>query len=391
MIMTPYFRSYSSPYSFLRPETGSTGSGNAESAFGELSAISSVNGRKQDYHAHTYTKRVARYAYGSFEESYLASTPVRYGTHLGAWAGTRLVNLVLDRNRYAGLADRKALSRFYKQLRDSELNISVDVAEMNKTGKMISGMADRMVELARAVRGKHRFKNDKDPHKDISNAWLEYQYGVKPLLNTIYQGTTFLANKAKRFRVSVTGKFIDELQGTTNIAYGLVNGLVREHISCRTKYVVDFQISNSAVFNASRIAKFNPIALAWELVPYSFVADWAFDLGSYLEDLETSFGLGLTFVRGFKTQTYRHVCTVRVPIQYNKSGSQAFRVHQDLIPGFSKVTGLNRSVLGAIPTPYAPSFDVKLGADRLMSAAALIGQLLNFGEVRTRKSTFIYR
>lgn len=31
----------------------------------------------------------------------------------------------------------------------------------------------------------------------------------------------------------------------------------------------------------------NPVGLAWELIPYSFVVDWALNIGSYL-DLQTS-------------------------------------------------------------------------------------------------------
>jgi hypothetical protein len=43
----------------------------------------------------------------------------------------------------------------------------------------------------------------------------------------------------------------------------------------------------------------NPLSVAWELVPWSFVVDWAYPVGTFLNNLD--FDLGIGFSRGYVT------------------------------------------------------------------------------------------
>jgi hypothetical protein len=58
----------------------------------------------------------------------------------------------------------------------------------------------------------------------------------------------------------------------------------------------------------------NPVNLAWEILPYSFVIDWLLPIGPYLETL--SAWHGTAFAGGFKTQFTRQ--NINASIYYEK-------------------------------------------------------------------------
>jgi hypothetical protein len=51
----------------------------------------------------------------------------------------------------------------------------------------------------------------------------------------------------------------------------------------------------------------NPLAIAWELVPFSFVLDWLVPVGTWLQSLDAT--LGVKFVGGCRTDTFYADCT----------------------------------------------------------------------------------
>jgi hypothetical protein len=60
--------------------------------------------------------------------------------------------------------------------------------------------------------------------------------------------------------------------------------------------------SSKALANAKELGITNPALVAWELVPFSFVADWFLPIGNFLGFLDAT--LGLEFVSGYQT-TFR--------------------------------------------------------------------------------------
>jgi hypothetical protein len=72
--------------------------------------------------------------------------------------------------------------------------------------------------------------------------------------------------------------------------------------------------SNSILLKtASELGLTNPVEVLWELVPFSFVIDWALPIGSFISQFDAS--LGWTFVDGSITRAYRREATKKRSIK----------------------------------------------------------------------------
>lgn len=149
--------------------------------------------------------------------------------------------------------------------------------------------------------------------KAFGNNFLEVHFGWEPLVKDIWSTTVITCNPIKEDASwSVEGKgsvvnnwnFIPPSAGSftgINTARD-INELVwsKEHI------LADVRVENPNEFLLSQLGLLNPAAIVWELVPFSFVADWLTSIGQVLQ-AETDFnGLALTNV-----QTTIHTKTVR--------------------------------------------------------------------------------
>jgi hypothetical protein len=53
-------------------------------------------------------------------------------------------------------------------------------------------------------------------------------------------------------------------------------------------------VSNPNLYLASQLGFVNPAAIAWELVPFSFVVDWFVNVGEFLNNFTDLWGLTVT-------------------------------------------------------------------------------------------------
>lgn len=139
-----------------------------------------------------------------------------------------------------------------------------------------------------------------------SSAWLEMQYGWKPLLSDIYGSAELLAERMARQEsvctISHSSKRKAKIEHSlSHVMTGSSLGKVDEVSESKCRIVVDYKVSDEAAQILGKTGISNPALLAWELIPYSFVVDWFVGVGNYLESF-TAFD-GLTFRRGYVNQT----------------------------------------------------------------------------------------
>lgn len=259
----------------------------------------------------------------------------------------------------------EAVAKLSDKLR-GDLDISVDLAEAGKTAKMLH-VTDQLVDFTKTFTRKFGIL------KTASNAWLQYTYGIRPLLGTIYgvadENLRVVINKTANFSARASAKY-KPATVTVNTIWGPVNFPIKSSSLKRSITLgVDMRTDQ---FDLGRWSSLNPVSIAWELLPYSFVVDWVYNVGGYLRNMETYLLYANKFRSGYKT-----VLSVgEASFELRDIGSSSTETHTSIHTGSVEQVDIQRTLLSSYPAPRMPSLNAKLGSSRLISAAALLAQQL---------------
>jgi len=325
--------------------------------------ISNPNGDKKTPNDHRYDRVVTRHPYGWTEtlenwgDGYLWRDVGSFSGSYGTPEAPSSIN--------SNMVYNKVLEKLYKAIRNSDLNLAVDLAERKDTIRMV----------ANAVKGIRRFKYFalkalEHPTKTLSDAWLSYTYGWKPTLQTMYALAQHVLINGQYHQVKVRS-------GQKTLDRQIISGFPACNImtsrSYREEIGITYSVNDPSLFEASRLSSLNPVLIGWELVPYSFVFDWIVDIGGYLQLVESSLASGLDFHEGYRTTTYLHN-TVGVWSGPVLPASSYYPYSDSKVEYSVRRSGLNRTRLTSFPAPSRPTVRVDLGSSRILSAAALLRQ-----------------
>lgn len=265
---------------------------------------------------------------------------------------------------------------------------------LDKLNEKIRGNLDLAVDLAeggstiRMIRDATKFTNfvrGLGP-KQWANRWLEYQYGWKPLLSSVYgaaeESRRNVLNQIEhvqaRSRTPVPVQFPSSIPGSY-----VFNALPSISVNSRwgtaevgCKIGMAFLADDG--FDPARWASLNPLSIAWELCPYSFVVDWFYDIGGYLRSTETALLYRTAFRSGYVSEWARLDARYRAQgaVSAYSTGTYSHDYIWDV--GYARRwCQFRRTLLSSYPFPRVPSFKADLGSNRLISAAALLSQLLH--------------
>lgn len=264
-----------------------------------------------------------------------------YGTAVEG--GVRLPNVSQSTiNR----ADTEAIAK----LRDSKVSLAESIAEYKLTLGMMTDTALRVATAFRQVkRGQYaaaartlgKPKHPGRPAKSAAAAWLELQYGWLPLVGDIYgafeavqrgiRAADYIAVARRNVEVE-----LDLPPSPAHYNRWETEGWIRE--GCST--VLWARLSSGILDTLDSVGLLNPASIAWELVPFSFVIDWLFPVGTMLTALTGT--VGLDFVSGTRT--------LRVSGRYRVSGYNLTGYVSGELPGLQvELNCISRSVLNSFP------------------------------------------
>lgn len=268
---------------------------------------------------------------------------------------------------YAGLYNR-ALDQLNAKAR-GDLDLSIDLAELKQTKRMLSAVEQvetyTKLTMSRSPRGK-AFGSIKYP----AHLWLTYTYGIRPLLGTIFGAQKEIQNvlRAEMDHLKVT---VSSVEKSPRVLLYVYSGGYTRPLSTSGLYKRSITIGTSLYnqnYDMTRFTSLNPASIAWELMPYSFVVDWFYDVGGYLRNLETSLLYANRFQSGYVTDLQVLDCQISDVVD----SSGTITVHT----GMAKDRSIHRSVLNSYPVPLLPTFKADLGSSRLLSAASLLAGFL---------------
>lgn len=264
----------------------------------------------------------------------------------------------------------------------SSAGLGEDIAQVRQTVQMITGAASNIYQSMRALKrgnlvgaanilfaGKpHRFPNGKglSPLKSVSNNWLQLQYGWKPLLSdikgvlqalpTVMAGNQGFVQQATATSSAYSTETIRFNPSSPNCTS---QGIHEISTSTHCKIVLRYKIASPLSAFLSQVGLANPISLGWELLPFSFVADWFVGVGPFLDAL-TAWN-GLEFLDGSQTLFTRQIVASSI------DGGNTSPLNNTLVyvtHGSYHRTGimLSRSKLTAFPTQTFPKLGTGLSS-----------------------------
>lgn len=209
------------------------------------------------------------------------------------------------------------LSRLADQARGHSFNLGVAIGEGKETIELLVGTASRFYRSIRALKHghfgnaarelgisaphRHSRRKASDPRKlnqyDISSQWLELQYGWLPLLGDVHEAAkAFSAIADKQRSLTFT---VSSTKSGFNSHWESNCTFVTSTEKRTKKYFVTLQEPLGA---RASLGLVDPASVAWELTPFSFVADWFIPVGTYLDALATIPRLNMTATSSLRYQ-----------------------------------------------------------------------------------------
>jgi hypothetical protein len=281
------------------------------------------------------------------------------------------------------------VNRLRAKMQGSNFDPSVFLAESGESLRMIAQAAQRIdsfyryakkgrfADASRAIfkgtrtRQGRAYKNVRSYDEvDVANFQLEVAYGWKPLLSDAFEGAQFLAHNLElpqktSFRVTFKRRFelvtaapdLWAFTGQDAFVFGQLIARVGEDFAFST-----FQLSGLD----------DPASMAWERLPFSFVADWFIPIGNYLSARAFANRVSGTFIT---TTGFR----------YSVAGFRSLvkPIYSDpLAPSTARAIVLNRAVSSslAVPLPTTRSLLSVPSYQRAANAVSLLVQ--RFGSSR---------
>lgn len=251
------------------------------------------------------------------------------------------------------------------------LDLSIDLAEIGKSKQMVV-QTMKFVSYVREF--KRQFRNL--PVKALGGKWLELKYGWQPMLSSIYElGEKIMSTKTEDHEIVLHARGSSKQSSVYDDQPSAVKFRCEVQESVRHEIGITLSPKSNRLQALGGYTSLNPLSIAWELMPYSFVVDWFIDVGGYLRNAETALLYQNNFVTGYNTYTWRK-SYVWTPYSIWTYEPGAFALTSGVKPGYFVMKKKNRAVLTSYPLPRFPVIEPHLGSSRLFSAASLLSQFL---------------
>lgn len=271
----------------------------------------------------------------------------------------------------------KCVGKLGTRMNGASFNVPLFLAEAHKTLDMIGNAA---LDIAKVLR---KAKTDREAH----NLWLEYRYGWRLLVKDIYDALVAIHEARRRgvvFRVKVKCTSVKSGVSTTR-SDGSYPPRATDDIplvwdirnTWRASYETTISLNYTDSYGPTlgTLQTFgitNPIALAWELIPYSFVLDWFIPVSNYLATLDIFIG------KKFKSGCISYCTDVKQelkPMNFRDIKGQGYYATGVLVPASTMGQRVYKRVaLTGFPSATIPTFQPQLGIERTLDAISLMLQ-----------------
>lgn len=200
--------------------------------------------------------------------------------------------------------DLTLIGKLREAIIGSDFNPAVSLAEGKESLQTIAKAADAIAGMIYHAKRKdfkaaakslaqYNRSNRTKPGKAAANVAennLNLQYGIKPILNDVYNAATTLAHLTSAPAQDVITVTLKKPGTVTSAAPTAVSYKGWCWKAKKIKYI------RREVDTTKLIGLTDPAQVAWEVLPYSFVVDWFIPIGDFLQARGVSNSLTGTFV-----------------------------------------------------------------------------------------------
>lgn len=303
-----------------------------------------------------------------------------------AWQnGTYSTNVGHSRSTPSMASERAIVqNQLLDKVRDQDIDLGVSLGEYRETARFISAAMSKTVrsfqhfrrgEVSKALNVITGRRNTdwRDIPGVASNAWLAYTYGLRPLIKDVYSAMEVLSkpgidevpvHTVRSSRTILHHSKIGETYRWTEVKFDI-----------KTRGEISFLVTNPLIKTLDQMGLINPLSVAWELVPFSFVVDWFLPVGKALQQIVPP--QGVKFVDGWIT----HKCR---GWSINASNVTTVQPHGWITRCTTREFEKTRSVLTSFPRYHVVVPDLSLSKSQIGSGLALLFQASAWGKQKQR-------
>lgn len=257
----------------------------------------------------------------------------------------------------------QAITECLLKLKEDKVQLGQLLAEAVQSVNMLADAASGLFRFLLAVKRKN-IKTLRRSALGLEEArmYLRWKYGWQPLcsdLHSLYEDARS-KTKPRPLVLKATRQISSNYASYKDTSYWINR---QQQVKGRNTCQIMAKVKDSFLASANSYGLINPLSLGWELVPYSFVVDWAMPIGNFLEALSAP--AGLDFLTGFTGQSLEG--TIEADRIYSGASGKLQRTEVS-----AKIYRRQKLTTWPLPMVYVKS---PFRTGNVLSALALLRQL----------------
>jgi len=276
------------------------------------------------------------------------------------------------------------LSKLYNKVASEFPDYITDVIQVKSTWKTITRIALAAIEvvwsMAKLDLKRLSGKSTGISAREISSLWLEFIYGVAPVLEDVDQSIDLYLRDVRRWRTYSASKTETvETRRTFDFGSPLRPAYYCDEVTS-TKYTIRYGAIMAGDMSFVRKVRndnsvLSAFGTAWEIIPYSFCIDWIYNLGNYLQSADAFDNYLLHKWRTVLIE--QKVTRTFTPRGYDASSATTWSGDSFTLKGRRVTMVRDPSItLPAMPVPRVKRLDQVFNLKRSLNALALFTQLV---------------
>lgn len=274
-----------------------------------------------------------------------------------------------------------AITDAYSKIDLSEAALLATFGEFKESIASIASIIARVIRIFKAIRrlDLKALAGEITP-KELANRYMEYRYALRPLVYDAKQILSAMQASQRDFsakRQTFRSRLSDSKQSTDLTHYATPGGAARVYFATLVRQ--DVEVSSGVLTDIEFLTNYNIwgldqiIETAWELTPFSFIADWFFNIGKTLASWTPEAGVRELAAWVTVKNTMTHLASVGAIdasiSNYDHSMVKCSGNAELIVTTYSRTPNPNRDIL--------PSFSLKLDGWKILDLGIILKKLLS--------------